>query len=117
MIDEKKLIEKIHEYFKAKIDNAPSEHIDLEMLTLNKEICEIVKYQPKVDEWIPCSFDAPDDNQIVVVSTIDGGIHIATFYIAKWKNYCWYLFESGGMFTSPYVTAWMPLPEAYKGEK
>lgn len=49
MIDENKLIQDIHNYFKDRIDKSGLEVINNDVLTLNKEICEIVKNQPKAE--------------------------------------------------------------------
>lgn len=41
--DLKEVINQIHEYFKKVIDDSKSDNIPLEVLTYNKNICEIVR--------------------------------------------------------------------------
>ena len=41
--DQEKVIKEIHEYFKKVIDDSKSDNIPLEVLTYNKNICEIVR--------------------------------------------------------------------------
>lgn len=48
MINEYFLVKDIHNYFKNKIDKDDTTVIDNDILTLNKEICAIIKNQPKV---------------------------------------------------------------------
>lgn len=65
MIDEKKLIEDIHEYFKRHIDNIYCKDADGDktvILNFNADIHRIVENQPKVGEWIPCSERLPGCN-------------------------------------------------------
>lgn len=67
MIDEKKLVEEIHKYFKEKIYDNPSGCIVRGILTLNKEICGIIESQPKLN-MIPvtkckdCKYSRIDDD-------------------------------------------------------
>ena len=63
-----------------------------------------------VGEWIPCSERLPQDEQDVL-GTTDEGIVEKVWYNKHSKT--WY----GSPFTRrKTVTAWMPLPEPYKGE-
>lgn len=73
MIDEKKLIEDIHCYFRKKIDNEELEVIDKNILTLSKELCGIIKAQHKVDDWIPVSERLPEEEHSVQVTYL--GFH------------------------------------------
>lgn len=41
--DQEQIINQIHEYFKKVIDDSKSGNIPLEVLTYNKDICEIVR--------------------------------------------------------------------------
>lgn len=63
------------------------------------------------DQWIPCSERLPEDEQDVI-GTTDEGIAEKVWYNKHSKT--WY----GSPFTRrKTVTAWMPLPEPYKGVK
>lgn len=135
MIDEKKLIEDIHGYFRKDMDKYLTEDKgdvvvgeDLEkckeLLRLNKVIYDIIKNQPKVGEWIPCSERLPegcDDAELEVL------VHMEEKYIeAEFKEVGLALYYPGEkQFRSVYnhmaditenVVAWMPLPEPYREE-
>lgn len=111
MIDEKKLIEDIHAYFRKKLDEDESEIIDNDILTLNKEICGIIKNQPKVGEWIPCSEMLPEEGEMVLVTqkVYGGNMVCVCSYESAYGYGCGFYGSSGD------VVAWMPLPEPYKG--
>lgn len=69
--------------------------------------------KPSAQQWIPCSERMPDDGETVLVTRDDGTCKIATFEVGEiengWQMDSWYTEEN--------VTAWMPLPNPYKGEK
>ena len=121
MIDEKKLIEDIHCYFKNKIDNDESEIIDNGILTLNKEICGIIKKQPKLNEWIPCSERLPEKYMHCLVTrrndykdgSFDSDVR-EDCYIELEGVWDWHSkFE--GLIDN--IIAWMPMPEPYTGKE
>lgn len=58
--------------------------------------------------WIPVSESLPKSNQIVLV-TEDGEVKLSTY--EYWYGYGYGFYVSRGN-----VTAWMPLPDPYKGE-
>ena len=60
-------------------------------------------------KWIPVSERLPKSNQIVLV-TEDGEVKLCTY--EHWYGYGYGFYGSRGN-----VTAWMPLPEPYKGEQ
>ena len=114
MIDEKKLIEDIEEYqewiFNETIDWFKYEGVFA-------SIYEIIKAQPKLDvpdikvgKWIPVTERLPEENGSYIVTSMD---YVDTFEA---------VFDAGEWFSIDYcddiknVIAWMPLPEAYKGE-
>lgn len=133
MINENKLIQDIHNYFIERIDKSGLEFIDNDLLTLNKDICTIVKNQPKVDNWIPCSDRFPEkrDWYLAVFKEPDTGF-IGLPYIADYLmgNHTAYTTKDGWIIKdctdrhdceSLYhknleCVAWQPLPEPYKGE-
>ena len=125
MINENKLIQDIHNYFIERIDKSGLEFIDNDLLTLNKDICTIVKNQPKVDNWIPCSERLPDgcsDAEIeVIVSTHesysetlidDSGF--ALYYPGTNKFHSVY---GDRLDITEYVVAWQPLPTPYNKKR
>lgn len=75
---------------------------------LSLENCLLKK---KVEEmkWIPVSESLPKSNQIVLV-TEDGEVKLCTYEL--WYGYGYGFYGSRGN-----VTAWMPLPKAYEGQK
>lgn len=60
-------------------------------------------------KWIPVSESLPKSNQIVLV-TEDGEVKLCTY--EHWYGYRYGFYGSRGN-----VTAWMPLPEPYRGEE
>ena len=74
-----------------------------------------INYQPPADvpdtnvgEWIPCSERLPEEECKVLVSltSLNGEKIVRTDFIRDGR---WWQWHSG------FVTAWMPLPEPYKG--
>lgn len=108
MIDEVRLIEDIHAYFRKKIDADETEIIDHDILTLNKEICKIVHEQHKVNEWIPCSERLPEIEEYILMSFRN--LDVAIGFRSNTENYWYY---GGQYLTHDSVVAWMPLPEPY----
>lgn len=60
-------------------------------------------------KWIPVTERLPKSNQIVLV-TEDGEVKLCTYEL--WYGYGYGFYGSRGK-----VTAWMPLPEPYRGEE
>lgn len=80
MIDEKKLIEEI----KYLLFN--SEMLSPRWFAIN-EMLEIIKRQPEVGEWIPCSERLPKTSQDLEVTCKNGGRFVA-YYTGKNWYYC-----------------------------
>lgn len=78
------------------------------------EIGKIIDEAPTVNEWIPCSERLPDKEELVLVTdndSIEFGKLICGLFGDLW------LIWVGDCWTEAMkVTAWMPLPEPYKGE-
>lgn len=65
------------------------------------------EYPPKT-RWIPCSERLPDNDESVLISNSHGVTK------AWWNGKCW---TSIAVKKYKTVTAWMPLPEPYRGEQ
>ena len=88
------------------------EHIDFvhfmeEHCLDEREIVEIIKMQPQVNQWIPCKERLPKENGWYLVTLNDGAVDIDQFFESE---SCWRGFVGLGNET----IAWMPLPKAYE---
>ena len=119
MIDEKKLIEEVADLReKAQIfedSGCATDGIVKAFREAADTIEELsaklaINSQPPADQWIPCSLATPKPFNNVLVSYCDysvGFMHLE--YDGKWHDYDWLVVEQEE------ITAWMPLPEPYKG--
>ena len=64
--------------------------------------------QPPADQWIPCSERLPEERQKVLVT-------LETFTGVRFVRMDWIKDGNWWLWNSDNVTAWMPLPEPYKG--
>ena len=74
------------------------------------DILEMIESQPTIEQeqrWIPCSERLPDNDEPVLISNSHGVTK------AWWNGRFW---SSIAVKKYKTVTAWMPLPEPYKGE-
>lgn len=107
MIDEERLIEDL-----------------IKCKELGRKSCEVVdeliRNQPKIGGWIPCSERLPDKGVMNPI-TNDYAEYLCTVCVDGFrtvrpikfdKDGCW---VNHGMNFDKYVTAWQPLPEAYHG--
>ena len=102
MIDEKKLIEEI----KYLLFN--SEMLSPRWFAIN-EMLEIIKRQPRVEEWIPCSERLPKTSQDLEVTCKNGGRFVA-YYTGK----NWYHCITNAVVD---VIAWKEPSEPWEGEE
>lgn len=108
MIDEKKLIEEI----KYLLFN--SEMLSPRWFAIN-EMLEIIKRQPKVGEWIPCSERLPETDDVVLITVfnIDNNKLFVTPAVYQHPFFCTW----NTLAPEDKVIAWQPLPEPWKGGK
>ena len=104
MIDEKKLIECMDERFK-KVKDKVQNNLAEGFMQMEK----LIKEQPKVGEWIPCSERLPKDSGDVIIVTKSSIVGVGS-YFEDGKN--WVQWYSGGGIAVD-VIAWMPLPAPY----
>ena len=71
-----------------------------------KELKQLPSVQPKL-QWIPCSERMPENDESVLISNSHGVTK------AWWNGRFW---SSIAVKKYKTVTAWMPLPEPYRGE-
>lgn len=128
MIDEKKLIEELKERERTHMcdfnvfDDAPEAQFDVaHCLQELQEVMDIVRKQPKVGEWIPCSERLPIGEEYKkkikdewfykkVLTTEEGGMHIGWY---DQEDECWY--DNQGFAMHP--VAWQFLPQPYNAER
>ena len=81
---------------------------------------EYEAYQRAIDAveqttWIPVSERLPEDRELVLFSTKTDRVFEGRFF-ADNTDIQWYSFRDETFAWNNVVTAWMPLPEPYKGE-
>ncbi len=130
MIDEKKLIEALysrklsHENdFEKFSDSVEAQLAIARVIDELDHVVEIVKAQPKVDEWILCSERLPEDGEEVQVwfeyfrygeyNCLYQTHGISWAWDGEWSGFVngssgWYKLR---------IIAWQPLPEPYRGEE
>ena len=106
MIDEKKLIEEIK---KIDLHGRMREYAGL------CAAVDIIKNQPQVSEWIPCSERLPEPIRPVLVTLKNWMndkcfVRVGRFHTDHWKT-------DEGIVENSVVLAWQPLPQPFqKGE-
>lgn len=124
MIDEKKLMEEI-ESFSMMITGIRSRKGLLAdfMREYKKSILRIIDEYPRINEWIPCSEQLPEENHGIYypsthVTLNDWNVGWG-FYRVRDKE--WYVYndfaEQWELVDSECVIAWQPLPEPYRPEE
>ena len=79
-------------------------------------ISSLVTHLPSVtptQEWIPCSDRLPEEKVEVLVTTECGNITIAERYSAN----DYFINDGAATADEDEITAWMPLPKPYEGDK
>ena len=114
MIDEKKLIEKIEKQIdlntKCYVKNISDEYSRIldKKIALLKWMINLVKKQPKVNEWILVEERLPKEKEYVLIQNPYGVMSVACLLGGKWYN-----FQGVELWVA---VAWMPLPKEYKKE-
>ena len=99
LISRKALIEKIRKYGICGSGYSDEERIN--------DVIDMIESEPSAQQWIPCKERLPKQNE-QIIGTFDNGNGRV---IVMQEQFFVQLLES------PYpLIAWMPLPEAYKGE-
>ena len=107
MIDEKKLIEEVRQWYWDKgLQEVDGEWADLWI----DMFIRTIKKQPKVGEWIPFDEIKPMHNQYVLSIDSEGEMEVM-YFDKEWQN-C--LCKWGGSLKTFNIVAWMPLPKAYE---
>lgn len=80
------------------------------------EILDIIESQPPADQWIPCSERLPNNYDTCLITTGCCGEFVMMAYFDPLESEEWhYNDDDGWTHRMGNVTAWMPLPEPYKG--
>lgn len=123
MIDEKKLVGTLRQYYDKVLDQDISDDEKLAKHDMLPDVMFEINNQPKTDRWIPCSVRLPDEGQRVL-TTHEGAVnpnrqviqHI--FWKGKFRqNWDMDNYINSSTFGQRYmgdVIAWMPLPEPYQ---
>ena len=78
---------------------------------ININIAESIINAEPYSDWIPCSERLPEDERNVLITYYDD---ITIGWYRKSEN-TWMIYEGETNAEPDEVTAWMPLPESYKG--
>lgn len=71
--------------------------------------------QQSEQRWVPVTERLPEDDTVVLVCGKNGGVYTAIHNNSKTWIRGWWKMNSRNHHCNP--TAWMPLPESYRGEK
>lgn len=128
MIRRRDLLDDIYDYFKTEIENFNHENqkgmlddlVDV-ILEINKGVNKVIKSQPKVGEWIPCSENMEDmptekDGEYVLVSFSNYSLPDIGRYQEDEDGGAFYPGDEDYTYTSVglFVNAWQPLPDPYR---
>ena len=76
----------------------------------------IVKRQPAVNRWIPCSERLPNNRERVLVCFRSGTVHIAVWYGDYDEKGTWKVTSQfpTKLYRTDTIPKWMPMPDAYE---
>ena len=110
MINRQKLIEELNSYHYTAIGMRCGKKVTAEIINgYHDHVIEVIESQPPADQWIPCSERLPEDINNVLMTTVDGHVQVG-WYDCRYE--IWYSHITSCI---QKATAWMPLPEPYKG--
>lgn len=105
MIDEKKLTNEL------KVAMNDDRYDGYEPTAVLYEIFNMIKQQPKVGDWIPCSERMPNISGYYLVTFKVSSISFVS--IKHFNTFCFRWEDIG----NGKITAWQPLPEPWEGEE
>lgn len=108
-ISRQKLIKELNSYHYTAIGMRCGKKMTAEIIKgYHDHVIEVIEHQTPADQWIPCSERLPEEWQKVLVTleAFKGVRIVRTDQIVDGNWWQW---------NSDNVTAWMPLPEPYKG--
>lgn len=119
MIDEKKLVGTLRQYYDKVLDQDISDNEKLAKHDMLPDVMSEINNQPKTDRWIPCSVRLPEINDrdlLLYVKDDDGEYRCEIGYYQGKEE------DNGGLmfdncihgWVQGDVIAWMPLPEPYQ---
>lgn len=111
MIDEKKLLEEI-EGGKLQFDiDFPQTHTETALKVAKatcKIICDAIRNQPKVGEWISCEKRMPEELKTVIACT-KSAVFAGCYLKGKWYRENMFAYDSAVVEND--VIKWQPLPK------
>lgn len=113
MIDEKRLIGELRKY----ADELGTVRGEIELANGVLKAISIIKSQPKVGEWIPCSDRLPKQDECVLVSYRSFMVWDKDIYsdkIAIIREDGWHWWDELETKIENEIIAWQPLPEPYE---
>lgn len=120
MIDEKKLIESSTWYpnilFKEELTWKDGwNNCNRDWMKRIDELPKVILPDTTITGWIPCSRMMPNEGELVLC-TADDNITMAVYVFRLCEGNVWRDFD-GYEVDAAEITAWMPLPEPYKGSE
>ena len=109
MIDEKKLLEEFEKNITIRATVCGEEKEDIPFPP--EGISNIVRNQPKIGKWIPCSEQLPEKGETVIACTLDGTF-AGQFHEEGWYRENMFFYDSEILVRE--VIAWQPLPDPYQ---
>lgn len=113
MIDEKKLIDTLRQYYDKVLHQNISDDEKLAKHDMLSDVMVEIKGQPKIGGWIPTEEKLPPDGQKVLLSCNYMMFDYVTVGTIKNGNRGESYIADEDTFMRSGIIAWQPLPEAY----